>query len=333
MLELVRNALIFLPIAVTWAGLAFASGAYESLLKERPNLSDQPFLYLWQQDFFGRGYGLTFSLIATVDAVLIGLIIVLSAVIHYRIDINDAERVARSLLKSSEVRSVLGNAAQVADTTGLADDDADLLLRRMAEEKRAYDRVIAREDSLVDLQVIVSELRVGSEQLASFGDRTAASQERTQSLVQTLVLELDKVSKRNGQLASAIEGLAARITDAAGGSGAINGLAASALIGLEGQQRAVTAEASQLVTLLDAMAIAQRDAGAAVSSQALAIHDSVNALGQSTEGLGRFSRELATIGQQLPVSAQQLTQAAIDLRTAYQRGANFVFSRTILLIG
>src|SRR5258707_3552932 len=52
-LEVIRNALVFAPIAVTWFGLAAASGAYESLLRARPDLISRPFLLLWQGGFPG----------------------------------------------------------------------------------------------------------------------------------------------------------------------------------------------------------------------------------------------------------------------------------------
>src|SRR5256885_11581720 len=82
-LEVLRNVLVFAPIAVTWFGLSLAAGAYADMLAARPDLVSQPFLLLWEQGFGGR-IPLNFSTLALVDASLIGVLIALSPPLHTR---------------------------------------------------------------------------------------------------------------------------------------------------------------------------------------------------------------------------------------------------------
>ena len=166
-LEVVRNALVFAPIAVTWFGLATASAAYESLLKARPELISRPFLLLWQEGFNGVATVLTFSTLAIIDASLIAMLIVLSLVIHVRADVRDVSTRTRVLLRESEIRLLLGQALSLSAGPSLTDASADSVLDEMvAEERRIYERAMEREQQLTDLQSVVRDLRVAADDLA-----------------------------------------------------------------------------------------------------------------------------------------------------------------------
>lgn len=164
-LEVARNVLVFAPIAVTWYGLATATEAYAKLLAARPELSDRPFLLLWEQGFHGMGT-IVFSVLATIDAALIGLLIILSLLVHFRADISDAGSRAASLLKESQIRATIAHATSVA-ASGLGSDEADQLLDQMAaEERRVFERALERENQMVDLQGAIADLRKASADLA-----------------------------------------------------------------------------------------------------------------------------------------------------------------------
>lgn len=164
-LEVARNVLVFAPIAVTWYGLATATEAYARLLTARPELSDRPFLLLWEQGFHGMGT-IIFSVLATIDAALIGLLIVLSLLVHFRADISDAGSRAASLLKESAIRATVAHATSVA-ASGLGSDEADALLDQMAaEERRVFERALEREQQLYDLEGAIGELRKSAADLA-----------------------------------------------------------------------------------------------------------------------------------------------------------------------
>jgi hypothetical protein len=165
-LEVARNVLVFAPIAVTWFGLSTATDAYAKLLTARPELGDRPFLLLWEQGFHGMGTTIIFSVLAAIDAALIGLLIVLSLLVHFRADIRDATSRAASLLKESQIRATVAHATSVA-ASGLGSDEADELLDQMAaEERRVFERAIEREQQLYDLEGAIAELRKASADLA-----------------------------------------------------------------------------------------------------------------------------------------------------------------------
>jgi hypothetical protein len=165
-LEVARNVLVFAPIAVTWAGLSTATSAYAALLAERPELSDRPFLLLWEQGFHGVGNSIIFSTLATIDAVLIGLLIVLSLAIHIRADVRDVGTRAAALLKESQIRATLAHATSVA-ANSLGTAEADELLDQMAaEERRLFERSIEREQQLYDLEGAIADLRQSAADLS-----------------------------------------------------------------------------------------------------------------------------------------------------------------------
>ena len=166
-LEVLRNALVFAPIAVTWFGLATASAAYEKLLQARPELISRPFLLLWQESFQGTNAVLSFSTLAIIDASLIALLIVLSLTIHVRADVRDVSTRTRVLLRESAIRLLLGHAQSLSAGPSLAEASADTVLDEMvAEERRIYERAMERESQLTDLETVVRDLRVAANDLA-----------------------------------------------------------------------------------------------------------------------------------------------------------------------
>lgn len=176
-LEVARNVLVFAPIAVTWYGLSTATAAYAALLGARPELSDRPFLLLWEQGFHGVGNTIIFSVLAAIDAGLIGLLILLSLAIHFRADITDAGSRAASLLKESQIRATVAHATSVA-ASGLGSDEADELLDQMAaEERRVFERVIEREQQLYDLEGAIAELRKSAADLARAAEALKARED------------------------------------------------------------------------------------------------------------------------------------------------------------
>jgi hypothetical protein len=159
-----RNVLIFAPIGVTWFGLSTASAAYGQVLQQRPDLVSVPFLLLWQTGLPGV---ILFSNLALIDASLIGLLIVLSFVLHTRAEVRDVTTRTRILLKESEIRSLLGQATSLASSVGPSDGEAESLVAEMvAEERRIYERGMEREQKLFDLENAIGELREASSELA-----------------------------------------------------------------------------------------------------------------------------------------------------------------------
>lgn len=69
-MEVLRNSLVLLPLAITWFGIALAVDAYYKLVGAHPELAGQSFIYLWQSGFQGR-MPLPLGTLAVIDAFLL----------------------------------------------------------------------------------------------------------------------------------------------------------------------------------------------------------------------------------------------------------------------
>jgi hypothetical protein len=171
-LEVIRNVLVFAPIAVTWFGLSIAATAYAELLSARPDLVSRPFLLLWQEGFDGR-LPLNFSTLAITDASLIGVLIVLSLALHIRSEVRDAQVRTKALLKESEIRALLGNVSSLGALDFGTGDAESILADMAAEERRIYERAVEREGQLFDLEGVVERLRDAAMRLERAADSIA----------------------------------------------------------------------------------------------------------------------------------------------------------------
>lgn len=171
-LEVLRNVLVFAPIAVTWFGLSIAAGAYADLIAARPELVSQPFLLLWQQGFAGR-IVFNFGTLAIIDASLIGILIVLSFALHLRSELRDVAFQTSVLMKESEIRALLGHASSLG-ALDIAGADVETVLADMAaEERRIYERASEREGQLFELEGVIDRLRDAAAQLERAADALA----------------------------------------------------------------------------------------------------------------------------------------------------------------
>jgi hypothetical protein len=171
-LEILRNVLVFAPIAVTWLGLSLAAGAYADMLAARPDLVSQPFLLLWEQGFGGRVL-FNFGSLALIDASLIGILIALSLAIHIRSELRDVAFQSNVLLKESEIRALLGEASSLG-ALDISGSDAEAILAEMtAEERRIYERASEREGRLFELEGVIERLRDAAERLERAADSLA----------------------------------------------------------------------------------------------------------------------------------------------------------------
>ena len=171
-LEVIRNVLVFAPIAVTWFGLSIAATAYAELLTARPDLVSRPFLLLWQEGFDGRLL-LNFSTLAITDASLIGVLIVLSLALHIRSEVRDAQVRTKALLKESEIRALLGHVSSLGALDFGTGDAESILADMAAEERRIYERAVEREGQLFDLEGVVERLRDAAMRLERAADSIA----------------------------------------------------------------------------------------------------------------------------------------------------------------
>ena len=170
LIEVARNVLVFSPIALTWYGLSTATDAYQKLISAKPDLVTRPFLLLWQEGFEAVGV-LKFSTLAIIDATLIGILIVLSLLIHYRAEIHDVGLRTQVLLKESELRGLIAHALSLSTSDLDLPASAELIDQMVAEERRIYERAMEREQRLFDLESTVRELRAAASDLARAAER------------------------------------------------------------------------------------------------------------------------------------------------------------------
>jgi len=82
----IRNVMVLLPILLTWFALWESTRNYRTYIDAHPDEINKPFLLLWQRGFGHEGSlsATTFSTVAIIDAVIIGIIICLTFYSHGR---------------------------------------------------------------------------------------------------------------------------------------------------------------------------------------------------------------------------------------------------------
>jgi hypothetical protein len=158
----IRNVLVLLPIFLTWFALAEASRAYKRYIDANPESVGQPFLLLWQDGFGGElgGFSPTFSTVAIIDAVIIGLIIGLTFYAHGRREAKE-EQIQRT---ADQFQTDLDNVLAEA-TVALAQDRSN----RPAQLARSVERLADRFER--NSQELLNRLRVEHDRLEGIANR------------------------------------------------------------------------------------------------------------------------------------------------------------------
>ncbi|HRA47642.1 MAG TPA: hypothetical protein PK819_06210 [Thermomicrobiales bacterium] len=157
-----RNVLVLLPILLTWFALWESTRSYRSYIDAHPEEIDQPFLLLWQRGFGGTGnfLSLSFSSVAIIDAMIIGIIILLTFYSHGRREHRE-ESIERTGQKfQADVDNILAEA-----TVALAPDRAG----RPAMLARSVERLAERFE--YNSQELISRLRIEHDRLEAISNR------------------------------------------------------------------------------------------------------------------------------------------------------------------
>lgn len=158
-LEMLRNALVFLPIAITWIGIWIALENYQAALRANPSLAELSFLFLWQEGFDGRP-GLSLSWIAFLDGLILLFVFLLTLIVLGRN--NQKERDAEKI--HDDLSGVLADAALILtarhsrQSTSLVyqfEHVADQLISELQQERLRIQDLAARKDKeLSDLSTL-----------------------------------------------------------------------------------------------------------------------------------------------------------------------------------
>src|SRR3954453_2192501 len=158
----IRNVMVLLPILLTWFALWESTRNYRTYIDAHPDEINKPFLLLWQRGFGHEGSlsATTFSTVAIIDAVIIGIIICLTFYSHGRREHRE-ESIDRTAQKfQADVDNILAEA-----TVALAPDGAG----RLAMLARSVERLAERFE--FNSQELISRLRIEHDRLESIAMR------------------------------------------------------------------------------------------------------------------------------------------------------------------
>lgn len=185
-LEVARNSLVLLPLAVTWFGIALAVDAFHSLITAKPTLAAQSFIYLWQNGFEGRTF-LTLGTLAVIDGLILTLVFLLTLAAYARsawVSLMNQQFGAKldseldHVLAQAELILAPKRAPQPYDTIHQLEQNIERLLNEIAAERqRLSDLAQKREKELGDLKDFAKHLKQGAETILG----AAQSLENTQA--------------------------------------------------------------------------------------------------------------------------------------------------------
>lgn len=275
--ELVRSALVLLPIAITWYGLAAASATYAELVTARPELVTQPFLLLWQRGFDGMGGTISFSQLAAIDGTLITVIIALSLAIHYKADVHDPRALAQILLRESQVRGLLARCLALSPSAQPLDPDL---------EGRGFDTP-GTSDAVVALRAYAGQLPQLVGALEGLAERSVAIQESLRA--QTASAEAREVA-----FTAALERIVREAGSRAPGAAS---LAADATAAAAEEQARILEEMRRIVAGLEDAKNAQRVV--------------LGSVGLQTDAMNYMAKALVLASERVQVASQALGDAAV----------------------
>jgi hypothetical protein len=222
----IRNVLVLLPIALTWFALYESTKAYRTYIDAHPDEISQPFLLLWQRGFDGHGGFLaaSFSTVAIIDALIIGIIIILTFYSHGRREHRE-ESIDRTAQKfQADVDNILAEAtvALAPDRAGrpamlarsverLAErfehNSQELIGRLRAEHDRLESISNRREKEFADFGVFASGMRAGAEESHRLLIELRQVSTALQHALEDMTSEVGVTSDQNKSLLSAVTAL------------------------------------------------------------------------------------------------------------------------------
>lgn len=228
-----RNVLVLVPILLTWWALGAAVSNYADFVALDPENERVPFLVAWEQGFGGQANFLEPSLshVAFVDAILIGIIILLTFYAHGRREEQEDTIADTTSLFQAEMDNALAEASvllatdrssrpvRLADAVERMADSFEessgaLLTQLQVEHDRMEMLASRREKEFTDFGVFASGMRSGAEEmhriLASLRD-VSHGLERS---LQDLASDLAKSAEQQRSLLTAVTNLE-RLTSSA----------------------------------------------------------------------------------------------------------------------
>ena len=213
--NLIRNVLILLPLALTWFALQQATILYQADLVRNPGDVNRPFLDLWQNGFGDHNLWLTFAHVALLD-LLLYLLLILVGVIADNI-------VRRSQTRARRLQELITSATDELSTVaiGLSNNmganatdvgpwmtqiqsvltDATNLVRQVGQQMAEFQaNVTALGASAASLGVSASTIGTSANQLATEARNLTAA-------VQSISGSAGQMATASGQISREVNGL------------------------------------------------------------------------------------------------------------------------------
>ncbi len=167
-LEVLRNSLVLLPLAITWFGIALAVDGYYKLIGQRPDLAGQSFIYLWQGGFQGLD-PLPLGTLAIIDGLLLAGVFFLTLaaytrsawvqMTHQRFGFPFEQELSQALAEA-ELILAPRRGMQLYNSLHALEDNMRGLLQQIGEERDRLDALAKhREEELGDLNSVTENLK------------------------------------------------------------------------------------------------------------------------------------------------------------------------------
>lgn len=231
-LEMIRNALIFLPVVLTWLALSESVQVYNAVIKSRPELMEENFLFLWQNGFYGNLSRLfIFSNVAYLDAGIILLIIALTVIIMIRNQNHVSDFNSEASQLAVQLDQLLWRAKATIDEKKknemmTSEQKSIALLEKIdnfvyefsshsheleemieLEKQRINNLADSRQKELEDFKVFSTDLRRVSENLGQFGTKFLTTLQDFQVSANELKNETVRLGQTQSQFLNVIQGI------------------------------------------------------------------------------------------------------------------------------
>lgn len=314
-LERVRNLLVLVPILITWLGLWYAASAYRAVTGADPVLAQQPFLLLWEQGFPGYDSPiplvdrLTLSTVALIDVTVIGIILILTWVVHGQTSVAIAAATQRTRALESTLHKALwagtlelrarGSISEAVDKFGRSSNR--LLDELKAERTHLEDLVNGRERRMNEMKAFVTDFKSAAEDMSTVSHQLAVAVGVSVNSSRELAAAVTDLEARLRDATAAIDAASTQSAQAAGllhSTAAASGAASSTLADAAGAFGPTAARMTQSIdvlrteiaefrTMLEASQAAQSAAVEAQTTAARSLDESVERLRQEAGILSR----------------------------------------------
>ncbi len=327
-LELLRNVLVLAPLVVTWFSLGTATQRYYEVISKHQELSTLPFLFLWQQGFPQLGgRSATFQTMATIDGVLLIIVLLIASVVHYSRDVvgtqaeiatsklsTRAEQIAwrlNSILATHRYQQEILAPLKIVEATEQFKANADALLDIFkSEQTRLESMARDQESSTQNLTAFGSMFEAGVGSLTKY-------QDSMQSVYQHLSHGVDRLSLQMDRTDSQQRGLLESLTSIGDQAKAV---IESAQTDRDGLRTAVSKLGDQIsqntigIQILATAADQMKELGVILSQSKDSLLKAVDGLSTNTERvLNEHGAKLGEGYEQLQKASQQLTDGLATL--------------------